>query len=382
MTTDSVPSGVRLPAREAEILACAAKGLTDKQIAMELGISRDTVGTYWRRILLRYNASSRTEVVARASEHAAAQSLGTVKTEVTRLHEEIRERATAQARELAHRNVLTAIQDALLGYVSGERGADQVFASLLNDLIVLTQSEFGFIAELHGSDLHALAEVGGPLKLDQLPEIARQVLKEGRPYLVRELEGETPMSAFLGLPVKGGVDVVGMIGLANRPGGYDKGIPTYLEPLAATCGTIIKSERIEAARREAEQANLESVARLETLLNSLDSGVVFVDETRKVRYANSTFCRHFTPGFGPQEILGMSTQTLLEEFKGELKDPEGFVEWVAKLIAQGESKRKETVHAADGRVFVCNFDRVQVGEKGVGHVWRFTEVLSARSTTR
>jgi len=51
----------------------AAKGLTDKEIAIKLGISPDTVGTYWRRILAKYQAASRTEVVAKyASERSKA----------------------------------------------------------------------------------------------------------------------------------------------------------------------------------------------------------------------------------------------------------------------------------------------------------------------
>ncbi len=51
----------------------AARGLTDKEIAVKLGISPDTVGTYWRRILAKYQAASRTEVVAKyASERSRA----------------------------------------------------------------------------------------------------------------------------------------------------------------------------------------------------------------------------------------------------------------------------------------------------------------------
>lgn len=52
--------------REREILDCAAHGLTDKEIAAKLGISRETVATYWKRIRQRLDGASRTEAVARA----------------------------------------------------------------------------------------------------------------------------------------------------------------------------------------------------------------------------------------------------------------------------------------------------------------------------
>jgi PAS domain-containing protein len=61
------------PKREEQVLVLAAGGLTDKEIAVRLGISPDTVGTYWRRILAKYQAASRTEVVAKYT-HDRAQS--------------------------------------------------------------------------------------------------------------------------------------------------------------------------------------------------------------------------------------------------------------------------------------------------------------------
>jgi len=70
--SDSTASG-EAPKREEQVLVLAARGLTDKEIAIKLGISPDTVGTYWRRILAKYQAASRTEVVAKyASDRSKA----------------------------------------------------------------------------------------------------------------------------------------------------------------------------------------------------------------------------------------------------------------------------------------------------------------------
>jgi len=54
--------------RQDQILLLAAEGMTDKEIAGRLGLSAETVGTYWRRILAKHNAASRTEVVAKVIE--------------------------------------------------------------------------------------------------------------------------------------------------------------------------------------------------------------------------------------------------------------------------------------------------------------------------
>ncbi|MEZ0325021.1 MAG: response regulator transcription factor [Fimbriimonas sp.] len=63
------------PKREEQVLVLAAGGLTDKEIALRLGISPDTVGTYWRRVLAKYQAASRTEVVAKYMEDRAKVSM-------------------------------------------------------------------------------------------------------------------------------------------------------------------------------------------------------------------------------------------------------------------------------------------------------------------
>lgn len=50
--------------REMEVLALAAVGHSDEEIAEQLGIKLGTVGVYWKRLLEKLGASTRTEAVA------------------------------------------------------------------------------------------------------------------------------------------------------------------------------------------------------------------------------------------------------------------------------------------------------------------------------
>ncbi len=74
-TLSEMTDSPEAPKREEQVLVLAASGLTDKEIAQRLGISPDTVGTYWRRILGKYRAASRTEVVAKYTEQRAEAAL-------------------------------------------------------------------------------------------------------------------------------------------------------------------------------------------------------------------------------------------------------------------------------------------------------------------
>lgn len=73
--------------RQDQILLLAAEGMTDKEIAAKLSLSPETVGTYWRRILSKYSAASRTEVVAKVVRLQAEASIN----EISEVNECLRE---------------------------------------------------------------------------------------------------------------------------------------------------------------------------------------------------------------------------------------------------------------------------------------------------
>lgn len=58
------PAAPRLSARELEVLRLLARGLTNKQIADRLDLSRETIKTHTERIFRRLGAGDRTEAVA------------------------------------------------------------------------------------------------------------------------------------------------------------------------------------------------------------------------------------------------------------------------------------------------------------------------------
>jgi DNA-binding NarL/FixJ family response regulator len=63
-----------LTPRELEVLALLADGLTQRQIALELGISEKTAGTHTEHIFAKLGVHSRPEAVALAHRHGLATS--------------------------------------------------------------------------------------------------------------------------------------------------------------------------------------------------------------------------------------------------------------------------------------------------------------------
>lgn len=62
--------------RERTVLLLASEGLTDKEIARNLGLSRRTIGTYWERMRVKLGPFPRTQLVAKFLRHSGEPSYG------------------------------------------------------------------------------------------------------------------------------------------------------------------------------------------------------------------------------------------------------------------------------------------------------------------
>jgi len=69
-------------------------------------------------------------------------------------------------------------------------------------------------------------------------------------------EGHPALNTFLGIPVHYENELVALIGLANRPAGYDQDLVAYLAPLLVTIAQLVQAARIQKLHRESEERYL------------------------------------------------------------------------------------------------------------------------------
>jgi signal transduction histidine kinase len=194
------------------------------------------------------------------------------------------EQALLEAKlQASHRlmHVLTQVHFELV--TQGDHRA--LFARLLTLMLEETRSEYGFIAEiLHTpegqpylrsfaltniawtDELRAFyaATAAKGMEFRNPNTLFGEVMTSGQPLLTNDApshpkaggipKGHPPLNTFLGVPFRVHGQLVGMVGIANRPGGYAPEHIEFLQPLLTTCGIITYAWRSEAKRREAEQA--------------------------------------------------------------------------------------------------------------------------------
>jgi two-component system NtrC family sensor kinase len=206
-------------------------------------------------------------------------------------------------------DTLTRMQDQ---YIAGA-DVGELFDGLLADLLTSTGSAYGFIAQLlhdhdgpflrtwamtdiswnettremyarfgpRGMEFHNLDTLFGRVITDDAPVISNAPLTDprasGRP------DGHPPLDSFLGVPIRRGEKVTGIVALANREGGFDEELVHFLAPLTATVGSLIEAatvdrERIEAERRQAGHKKLHRLI----VEEAADAIVTFRDDGRIV----------------------------------------------------------------------------------------------------
>ncbi len=250
-----------------------------------------------------------------------------IEEELRRHRDELDLLVVQRTEELAGKNRLFEVIGRLQSQFIREPEPTIMFDKLLQDIIALTGSAFGLIGDvLHGEDgkpylkCYAFSNVAwdnetrrfyeehkeSGFVFTKLDNLFGHVITTGRPVIANDPAGDprghgTPpghpkLEAFLGIPVYYGEQLVGEIGLANREGGYDEELLTYLQPIVDTCGRIIVARWEREARQEAERGVKQLQGYLQSVIDFMPSALIGLDGDQKITQWNR----------GAQEMTGIS----------------------------------------------------------------------------
>ncbi len=210
------------------------------------------------------------------------------------------------------------------------------FEELLKDLLTITQSQYGFIGEILNTSngepylrTHAITNISwdektrkfyeenaqkGGMEFTNLKTLFGEVITSGKSVISNDPsndprrgglpEGHPPLDAFLGLPLYKNEKLVGMVGIANRPGGYGEELLEYLRPFLATCANIIEAYRITKHKKEAE----DQLRKLSRAVEHSPSVVVITDTEGTIEYTNPKFTE--ITGYTFEEAIGKNPRIL------------------------------------------------------------------------
>jgi two-component system, sensor histidine kinase and response regulator len=223
-----------------------------------------------------------------------------------------------------------------------------VFDELLGHLLTITNARSGFVCEVardgDGPPLVLTRALGREGEIDPLIATFGDPDAEGR----RPLVGPTSLcgrvvatgesvsfsdhggsGSFLGLPVIRRDRVVGVIGLVDRPDGFDDELAETMEPFVATCATLLEAYGQMERRRRVEDALRHSESRFRLLAENASDGISKHRPDGSFVYASPAMGD--LTGRDPTDLEGRSLIDLLEPDDrpgavaafARLGDPEG-----------------------------------------------------------
>lgn len=221
-------------------------------------------------------------------------------------HHENRRGGSYHADSTRHSDLLQHIIDI---QTHAHEDGGRLFHDLLTGLLALTDSPDGFIFGLLDDGLLCLhgatdrpwdAEIAQGLGHADLEALARHVMAEGQP--LTRVTGRPPLTDLLAAPLLRGRRIVGVIGIANRDGGYPPDLLDDLLPFLSTAAQLIDAHRSEIAR-------IQSEARFRQLLEAASEAVLLVDAEGVITLANQRAEAIF--GYARGTLLAQSVDVLL-----------------------------------------------------------------------
>lgn len=216
------------------------------------------------------------------------------------------------------------------------------FEKILNYLLTLTQSEYGFIGQILQKTknqpylkTYALTNISwnketrefydqnapSGLEFTNLDTLFGVTIKTGEVVISNQPgtdprrgglpPGHPSLNAFLGLPIFHAQKLVGMVGLANRPSGYTQELADFLNPFLQTCGTLIDAHQSEQKRKEIENILAENRNQYEIIFNTVIDGIVTINSRGQIQSFNTAAEKIF--GYKNQEVIGQNIKILMPE---------------------------------------------------------------------
>ncbi len=219
-----------------------------------------------------------------------------------------------------------------------EKNLTELLQYVLKLLVELTESRMGFIGEIlqdergphlriHQAELGPwaaeaapmLERFGGlPLEFRNIDTLWGSVVTEQRAVISNRVsddprakgvpEGHPPLESFLGIPFFHQDEIVGMVGLANREGGYHEAMVRHLEPLLNTAAMILHHYRQDRHREQLVEQLQRQEDFFRCVTEALQDVVCLADVSGKIVYVSPAVERML--GWTPEEVIQQGCEEL------------------------------------------------------------------------
>ncbi|MBD2326568.1 PAS domain-containing hybrid sensor histidine kinase/response regulator [Alkalinema sp. FACHB-956] len=121
-------------------------------------------------------------------------------------------------------------------------------------------------------------------------------------------------------------------------------------------------------------------AKLATLIENLQVGVLVENELRQIILVNQAFCDLFTLPVSPSDLLGQNCADLGKVTSCHFHDPELTFQTIATILSQRKPVLSDVVLLADGRSLERSYIPIFVDRQYQGHFWIYQDITQRKQS--
>ena len=267
---------------------------------------------------------------------------------------DVTQRKEAKAQLTQNLEISRAASRALSVYIEDTEDARRNFEQVLRDVLNVTGSGIGFVGEVHQQadgepflKMLAITDIStkdlwgnafDEITLDESRRFYGQYLSKGmrfhdftnlfgvvitrgeplisnspatHPDSAGVPKGHPMLNAFMGLPLRIGGKTVGMLGIANRPGGYDQHWITKLEPLTQACAGVISAYQNKQLQQQFQQELQNAKDYLEAMYEASPDMIFLQNADGRFLEVNDNALK--TYGYTREEMLALPPTAIMQE---------------------------------------------------------------------
>ena len=236
--------------------------------------------------------------------------------------------------------LVDTIRDVQTRYIEGNK-INEINERILNKVVQLSESEYGFLGEVRESNsgkpfvkMHTFSKLSNNIAMQNFIQkysppnmefhnthnLFGSVLQTKKPTIANDPmrdprsgggmpPGHPPVHSFMALPVFYGEEIVAVIGIANRRGGYDQSLMDYLQPLLTTTGHIVVANRHNMRRIDTVCELEQREALLRRILSTVSDSIITINMGGFIETVNSATEKMF--GYLVEEMLTQNINLLI-----------------------------------------------------------------------
>ncbi len=148
------------------------------------------------------------------------------------------------------------------------------------------------------------------------------------------------------------------------------------ETVEMVLGYALDITEVKQKSNEVKRAN----TRLNTLISSLNSGIVLVDHDGKIVLTNTAMCKVFNVDKSPSALIGKHCSVLYHKLNEVVEDVYTFTTSTQKKLDEGRESLHEEIRCLDGRVFERDLIPIHTKNEHLGYLWQYRDVTQKKKS--